>query len=64
MERPVVRIELGTFVGRVIGKGGSNVKRIEREFGCTVSIKGTAAWISGHGASSARAAVVAAMCRA
>jgi hypothetical protein len=64
MERPVVRVELGTFVGRVIGKGGSNVKRIEREFGCTVSIKGTAAWISGHGASSARAAVVAAMCRA
>lgn len=63
MVRPVVRLELGTFVGRVIGRGGSNVKRIEREFGCTVSIKGTEAWITGHGASSCRAAV-AAMCRA
>jgi hypothetical protein len=42
--RPL-RVDVGRFVGKVIGKGGRNVKRIEREFGTVVTVTGTEAWI-------------------
>jgi predicted RNA-binding protein YlqC (UPF0109 family) len=44
VNRPL-RIDVGRSVGRVIGKGGRNVKRIEREFGTVVTLSGTVAQI-------------------
>lgn len=44
VNRPL-RVDVGRSVGRVIGKGGRNVKRIEREFGTVVTLSGTEALI-------------------
>ena len=44
VNRPL-RVDVGRSVGRVIGKGGRNVKRIEREVGTVVTFSGTEALI-------------------
>jgi len=44
VNRPM-RVDVGRSVGRVIGKGGRNVKRIEREFGTVVTFSGAEALI-------------------